>query len=290
MRVSLFSTSTVLVHSGFSTGPPPPPRSPREGGTPIDRHGHGGVHAKRPGIIDMELPHRRRQRRRGPDHQPAKAHLAMSALPFGNSGSQCGTMLPVCRRQNKNTPSCAGIKTQKNSSVEPGPPAVRQQQADARPHANATRGARNGSHRACLQRWNSRRRARVRPLIEAKPTARGGATTVTVVSSRSDANRIKDSGKQSLPASFPSSSQPFKLAKRGVPKRAASFSSVAHSRKSEKNGFPIKGIVAVRFAGSAFRRYACRTRSPPSPRRRLQPQNPVSEGAPLPFPLLTTSR
>ncbi len=140
MRVSLFSTSTVLVHSGFSTGPPPPPRSPREGGTPIDRHGHGGVHAKRPGIIDMELPHRRRQRRRGPDHQPAKAHLAMSALPFGNSGSQCGTMLPVCRRQNKNTPSCAGIKTQKNSSVEPGPPAVRQQQADARPHANATRG------------------------------------------------------------------------------------------------------------------------------------------------------
>jgi len=222
-----------------------------------------------------------------------KAHLAMSALPFGNSGSQCGTMLPVCRRQNKNTPSCAGIKTQKNSSVEPGPPAVRQQQADARPHANAnaTRGARNGSHRACLQRWNSRRRARVRPLIEAKPTARGGATTVTVVSSRSDANRTKDSGKQSLPASFPSSSQPFKLAKRGVPKRAASFSSVAHSRKSEKNGFPIKGIVAVRFAGSAFRRYACRTRSAPSPRRRrLQPQNPVSEGAPLPFPLLTTSR
>ncbi|OAQ86243.1 hypothetical protein VFPFJ_00313 [Purpureocillium lilacinum] len=159
------------------------------------------------------------------------------------------------------------------------------------PARKRNQGARNGSHRACLQRWNSRRRARVRPLIEAKPTARGGATTVTVVSSRSDANRIKDSGKQSLPASFPSSSQPFKLAKRGVPKRAASFSSVAHSRKSEKNGFPIKGIVAVRFAGSAFRRYACRTRSPPSPRRRrLQPQNPVSEGAPLPFPLLTTSR
>ena len=139
MRVSLFSTSTVLVHSGFSTGPPPPPRSPREGGTPIDRHGHGGVHAKRPGIIDMELPHRRRQRRRGPDHHAARpiwrclhCRLATRALNAGqccpSAGARTKTLLPVRASRRRRIPpsnqdprpSVGNKRTPARTQTQPG--------------------------------------------------------------------------------------------------------------------------------------------------------------------------
>jgi len=113
MRVSLFSTSTVLVHSGFSTGPPPPPgpgrdphRSAQTWGCPCKapwNHRHG---APSPTTTTQTG---------GPDHRAGRpiwrclhCRLATRALNAGqccpSAGARTKTLLPVRASRRRRIP------------------------------------------------------------------------------------------------------------------------------------------------------------------------------------------